>query len=80
MAGRHSRRFYEHTTRWVVNEVALERARREGSGGLLRRSKWQLNAWRGRLGMRLTRHQREEGQRSGSGRGWPAGRRAADGW
>ena len=80
VVGRHSARFYEHTTRWVVNEVALHRARQNGTAGLLRRGKLQLNAWRGRLGMYLTRRQREEGQCTGSGRGWPAAERAADGW
>jgi len=80
VAGRHSRRFYEHTTRWVVSEVALHRARRDGSRGLLARGKLQLNAWRGRLGMALTRGEREEGQASGSGRGWTPGERAAEGW
>ena len=80
VADRHSARFYEHTTRWVVNELALHRAHHEGTAGLLRRAKLQLNAWRGRLGMYLTRRQREDGQAVGSGRGWSAGERAADGW
>lgn len=80
VAGRHSRRFYEHTTRWVVNEVALHQARREGAAGLWQRGRLQVNAWRGRLGMHLTRHQREEGQRRGSGRGWATGDRATSGW
>lgn len=80
VADRHSARFYEHTTRWVVNEVALHRATCEGTAGFLRRAKLQLNAWRGRLGMYLTRHQREDGQAVSSGRGWSAGERAADGW
>lgn len=80
VSGRHSTRFYEHTTRWVVNEVALHQARQEGSGRLLRQGKLRLNAWRGRLGMYLTRHQQEEGQAAGSGRGWAAAERAADGW
>jgi anaerobic magnesium-protoporphyrin IX monomethyl ester cyclase len=52
VAGRHSRRFYEHATRWLVNEAALAR----GAG-----LKARVNARRGRLGMLLTQHQVEEG-------------------
>ncbi|GAB4424775.1 MAG: radical SAM protein [Anaerolineae bacterium] len=81
VAGRHSRRFYNHATRWLVSEVNLHKLRRSGSSNLPRLAKLYLNAQRGRWGMRLTRHQREDGQpASGSGRGWPAKERAADAW
>jgi hypothetical protein len=40
-----------------------------------------INAQRGRLGMRLSQHEREGGDsQSGSGRGWPTKERAADAW
>jgi hypothetical protein len=38
-----------------------------------------INAKRGRLGMQLTRNERED-VGSGSGRGWEAKERAADAW
>jgi radical SAM superfamily enzyme YgiQ (UPF0313 family) len=79
--GRYSRRFYDHATRWMVNEVNLNKARLAGSRNLWRLGKMYLNAQRGRLGMRLTQHEREDGDpQVGSGRGWPAGERAADAW
>ena len=80
VAGRYSRRFYEHATRWVVNEVNLHHARQDGSHNWLEQAKMFLNARRGRLGMRLTQHQRESGRGRGSGRGWAPAERAADGW
>lgn len=78
--GRYSARFYDHATRWMVSEVGLHKARVTGSRNLLQLGKLYLNARRGRLGMRLTQHEREEGGSGGSGRGWPAGERAADAW
>ena len=78
VAGRHSRRFYEHVTRWVVNEVGWHHARQQGDVGLLGLGKLFLNARRGQLGMMLTRHEREEG--APAGRGWSAQERADDGW
>jgi radical SAM superfamily enzyme YgiQ (UPF0313 family) len=61
VAGRHSRRFYEHATRWLVNEVAHERLVQAGGGLPARRLRSLVNAKRGRLGMLLTQHQVEEG-------------------
>jgi radical SAM superfamily enzyme YgiQ (UPF0313 family) len=80
VAGRHSRRFYEHATRWVINEIGWHRARQQGTVSLLEMGRLFLNARRGRLGMMLTGGQREEGQSAGSGRGWSAQDRAGDGW
>lgn len=79
VSGRHSSRFYDHATRWMVNEVNLHRARRDGTANPLQLAKMALNAGRGRLGMRLTRDEREHA-RHGSGRGWDAKERAADAW
>lgn len=80
VAGRYSRRFYEHATRWVVNEVNLHKARQSGSHNWVQMAKMFFNARRGRLGMRLTQHERESGRGPGSGRGWAPAERAADGW
>ncbi|RMG86740.1 MAG: radical SAM protein [Chloroflexi bacterium] len=59
IAGRYSARFYRFATRWMVNEVALHRARTHGNVSLLRQLKMWLNAQIGRWGMRLTQHERE---------------------
>jgi radical SAM superfamily enzyme YgiQ (UPF0313 family) len=84
VAGRHSRRFYAQATRWVVNEVELHRLLRNGGprspSALLRLGKLFLNARWGRLGMALTRREREAGTGAGGGRGWQIAERAADGW
>jgi anaerobic magnesium-protoporphyrin IX monomethyl ester cyclase len=61
VAGRHSRRFYRHTTRWMVNEVAWHQRQLQGGGGGVRGLKTLLNAKLGRLGMLLTRHETEGG-------------------
>jgi radical SAM superfamily enzyme YgiQ (UPF0313 family) len=79
--GRYSRRFYDYATRWMVNEVNLHKLRLSGSKDFGRMAKMLINAQRGRLGMRLTRHEREEGNgQAGGGRGWSAQERAAEGW
>ncbi|MCL4303775.1 MAG: radical SAM protein [Anaerolineae bacterium] len=79
--GRYSRRFYDYATRWMVNEVNLHKLRRSGSKDFGRMAKMFINAQRGRLGMRLTQHEREGGNgQPGSGRGWSAPERAAEGW
>lgn len=56
VAGRYSRRFYSFATRWMVSEVALNRARLNGGVPLRRRLKLAASARFGRLGMWLTRH------------------------
>jgi radical SAM superfamily enzyme YgiQ (UPF0313 family) len=64
VAGRYSRRFYSFATRWMVSEVALNRARVKGNVPLTRRLKLLANAKIGRLGMELTKGQSEQtGQR-----------------
>ncbi|HSM55228.1 MAG TPA: radical SAM protein [Candidatus Sulfomarinibacteraceae bacterium] len=80
VAGRHSSRFYEHATRWMVNDVNLHKALRQRARNPLRLGKLYLNARRGRIGMWLTRGQREEAGGNASGRGWDARERAADAW
>jgi len=61
VAGRHSRRFYRHATRWMVNDVAFHRERSRGRGSLRRLGRTWLNARLGRLGMRLTLREVERG-------------------
>ncbi len=64
VAGRYSRRFYSFATRWMVNEVALHKARRNGGLPLKWRVKMMANARIGRLGMEMTKGQVEnQGQR-----------------
>jgi len=58
VAGRYSRRFYSFATRWMVNEVALHKALRNGAP-LKQRLKMLANARIGRLGMELTKGQTE---------------------
>ena len=79
--GRHSRRFYEHATRWMVNEIELHKARRSGSQSFRGMAKMWANARRGRMGMLLAGRARETaGSPVAGGRGWPAEERAKDGW
>lgn len=59
VAGRYSRQFYSFATRWMVSEVALNRAQIKGGVPLKRRLKLYANAKIGRLGMALTKGQRE---------------------
>lgn len=59
VAGRYSRRFYNYATRWMVSEVALNRARKQGSVPLRRQLKLWANARIGRIGMTLTQGSRE---------------------
>jgi anaerobic magnesium-protoporphyrin IX monomethyl ester cyclase len=66
--GRHSDRYYQFATRWMVSEVALSRlSRRQATGRGLRRglrtyprlAKTFMSAQFGRLGMLLTERERE---------------------
>lgn len=80
VGGRRSPRFYEHATRWMVNEVNLHKARQAGTADLLSQAKMYVNARRGRLGMVLTQNQRAPQPGSSAGRGWSTEERAVDGW
>lgn len=59
VAGRHSRRFYAFATRWMVSEVALNRARKKGGVSRLKMWKMAASARYGRIGMALTQRQAE---------------------
>ncbi|MGB7340505.1 MAG: radical SAM protein [Phototrophicaceae bacterium] len=59
VGGRYSKRFYSYATRWMVNEVALNKARKAGTGSLPRLAKLWLNTKIGRIGMELTKGERE---------------------
>ena len=61
VAGRRSRRFYRHATRWMVNDVAFHQARTRGSHDLRRLGRTWLNARIGRVGMRLSAREVEQG-------------------
>ena len=74
------RRFYDHATRWMVNEVALHKLRQDGSRDLARLAKHAVNAQRGRLGMRLAQNEREIPAAPPAGRGWDSEQRANEGW
>jgi len=68
IAGRHSRRYFRHATRWMVNEVNSHRARADGRW--LKEFRCWLAARAGRLGMFASRTEREEDAVAASGRGW----------
>ena len=59
VAGRHSPRYYQFATRWMVSEVALHRQRHTGRRSYPRLAKTFFNARLGRLGMMLTAHEVE---------------------
>ncbi|MEL6525746.1 MAG: radical SAM protein [Chloroflexota bacterium] len=59
VGGRYSKRFYSFATRWMVNEVALNRARLGSGVSATRMAKMWLNTKIGRVGMSLTQHERE---------------------
>jgi radical SAM superfamily enzyme YgiQ (UPF0313 family) len=61
VAGRYTRRFYSFATRWMVSEVALNRARLHGGASPLRRAKLLANIAIGRAGMLLTQGGRTRG-------------------
>jgi len=59
VAGRYSRRFYTYATRWMVNEVALNRVRNGKEASILAQLKMRANIAIGRAGMALTQHTTE---------------------
>lgn len=59
IAGRRSRRFYAHANRWMTNEFALHRAQQQAVPSLTAVARHYAAAKAGRLGMRMTQHQRE---------------------
>lgn len=58
VAGRYSRRFYSYATRWMVNSVALNKANLNGDNPV-KRAKLAANVAIGRIGMELTKGERE---------------------
>lgn len=61
IVGRYSKRFYRFATRYMVSQVALNRARKKGGVSLLRQARWWASVQVGRIGMMMTRHEREQG-------------------
>jgi anaerobic magnesium-protoporphyrin IX monomethyl ester cyclase len=59
VAGRYSKRFYGYATRWMVSEVALNKALKKGGENPLRLAKLWVNSKIGRLGMELSKAERE---------------------
>jgi anaerobic magnesium-protoporphyrin IX monomethyl ester cyclase len=59
VAGRHSARYYDFATRWMVSEVALHRQRHGPQRSYPRMAKNFVNARVGRLGMLITERQVE---------------------
>lgn len=59
VAGRYSKRFYSFATRWMVSEVALNKASIEGKASFKRKIKLWTNTKIGRLGMAFSQHDRE---------------------
>ncbi|MGI9147382.1 MAG: B12-binding domain-containing radical SAM protein [Chloroflexota bacterium] len=59
VAGRHSPRYYQFATRWMVSEVAHDRQRRSPHPSYPRLARSFLNAKLGRAGMLLTERERE---------------------
>jgi len=59
--GRHSRRFYQMATRWMVNEVAQHQERQKDRPNYPRLAKALVNARIGRAGMLLTEREVEHG-------------------
>ncbi len=78
VAGRHSRRYYDFATRWMVNAVNLYKLRHhtptKNWKHYPRLIKTALNAGIGRLGMMLTAREIEKPE-TPSGRGWYDGDR-----
>jgi anaerobic magnesium-protoporphyrin IX monomethyl ester cyclase len=59
VAGRHSKRFYAHATRWMVNSVNLHKMLRGRTRKPLRIAKAAANVAMGRVGMWLSRGEKE---------------------
>lgn len=60
IAGRHSPRYYQFATRWMVSEVALHRQRHSPRRSYPRMAKQFLSAKLGRMGMLLTQRELEQ--------------------
>jgi radical SAM superfamily enzyme YgiQ (UPF0313 family) len=60
IAGRHTPRYYQYATRWMVSEVALHRQRHSPMRSYPRMARSFLSAKLGQVGMLLTEREREE--------------------
>jgi radical SAM superfamily enzyme YgiQ (UPF0313 family) len=67
VAGRHSRRFYQFATRWMVNEVAWQKQRQSDRRDYRKMAKAFVNAKIGRAGMLLTQNELEQGPGTDAG-------------
>ena len=76
VADRFSADFYQHATRYMVNEVNFHKERLAGSRNIARLGKLYLNARFGRFNMYRAQNQRSPA----SGTGWTAEQRAEDAW
>ncbi|HEY1291950.1 MAG TPA: B12-binding domain-containing radical SAM protein, partial [Chloroflexota bacterium] len=68
IAGRHSPRYYQYATRWMVSEVSLHRQRHSPTRSYPRMARSFLSAKLGQVGMLLTEREVEQVP-SPSGRG-----------
>ena len=59
VSGRHSRRYYEAAIRWMVGSVNLQKQWTRSPRKPFSIAKSTLNVLRGRVGMRLSRHEVE---------------------
>jgi radical SAM superfamily enzyme YgiQ (UPF0313 family) len=66
VAGRHSKRFYQYATRWMVNEVGLHKMKAAPARNAGKMVKAFVNARIGRVGMAIT-HREKEKQPAGRG-------------
>ena len=60
VAGRRSRRFYKHATRWMVNEVSFHKQRRSATKNFPKMARSFVGAKVGRLGMLMTKNEVEQ--------------------
>ncbi len=74
--GRYSRKFYQYATRWMVNEVEMERLRTQSTGNYSQIFVKFLKSRWGRLGMHITKHKIHPA----SGEGWKSEERLAKAW
>jgi len=57
--GRHSKRFYGFANSWIVGEMARSRLKEQGTGDYIEKAKALARSKIGRLGMSLTRREKE---------------------
>lgn len=60
VAGRHSKRFYQYATRWMVNEVGLHKMKSEPVRNAPNIVKAFINSRIGRIGMNITHAEKEQ--------------------